>query len=217
MGELILVRHGQANTTARDEASYDQLSVLGQQQAAWLGQHFRDHHEAFDQIWSGSLNRHRETLSAMGDLGIGDGVDARLNELDYFNLAHALQDDHGVPMPANSEDFAAHLPQVMAAWHRAEISGNERFAEFEARIGAILQAVSQEGQRVLCVTSGGVIAMAIRLLLRLDTDGFSAVLLPIRNTSVHRVMVRPGGNILLGFNEIPHLNAPDRAHARTVV
>jgi len=217
MGELILIRHGQANTEARDEASYDQLSKLGHQQAVWLGQHFRDHGEVFDSVLCGSLNRHRETLAGMGDLGVEADVDARLNELDYFNLARALEDDHAVPMPETSEDFAAHLPQVMAAWHRAEIRGNEHFAEFEARIGAILNAVSQEGKRVLCVTSGGVIAMAIRLLLRLDTDGFSAVLLPIRNTSVHRVMVRPGGNILLGFNEIPHLNAPDRAHARTTV
>ena len=178
MGELILVRHGQANTAARDEASYDQLSTLGHQQATWLGQHFRDHGEVFDQIWSGTLNRHAETLRSMGALGVDGGEDARLNELDYFNLARALEDSHAVPMPETSEDFAAHLPQVMAAWHRAEIRGNEHFAEFEARIGALLEAVSQEGQRVLCVTSGGVIAMAIRLLLRLDTDGFSAVLLP---------------------------------------
>jgi broad specificity phosphatase PhoE len=29
MGEIILVRHGQANSTATDEAGYDRLSDLG--------------------------------------------------------------------------------------------------------------------------------------------------------------------------------------------
>ena len=37
MGEIILVRHGQANSAANDEEGYDRLSDLGHQQAKWLG------------------------------------------------------------------------------------------------------------------------------------------------------------------------------------
>ena len=37
MGEVVLVRHGQANSGATDEESYDRLSDLGHQQARWLG------------------------------------------------------------------------------------------------------------------------------------------------------------------------------------
>ena len=40
MVELTIVRHGQANTGATDEKSYDKLSDLGRQQARWLGEHF---------------------------------------------------------------------------------------------------------------------------------------------------------------------------------
>ncbi|HGG64496.1 MAG TPA: histidine phosphatase family protein, partial [Rhodobacteraceae bacterium] len=41
MVELTLIRHGQAQTGARDEASYDSLSDLGHQQAQWLGETLR--------------------------------------------------------------------------------------------------------------------------------------------------------------------------------
>ena len=36
MSTITLIRHGQANTAAQDEVSYDRLSDLGTQQAAWL-------------------------------------------------------------------------------------------------------------------------------------------------------------------------------------
>jgi broad specificity phosphatase PhoE len=39
--EIILIRHGQANTGAKDEESYDKLSATGHQQSAWLGDYLR--------------------------------------------------------------------------------------------------------------------------------------------------------------------------------
>jgi len=66
MGEIILVRHGQANSGARDEESYDKLSELGHQQAGWLGDYLRDREKPFDKIISGSLRRHKETATGIG-------------------------------------------------------------------------------------------------------------------------------------------------------
>jgi len=43
MGEIILVRHGQANSAADNEDDYDKLSDLGHQQAKWLGEWMRTH------------------------------------------------------------------------------------------------------------------------------------------------------------------------------
>jgi broad specificity phosphatase PhoE len=103
----------------------------------------------------------------------------------------------------------------MEAWHRAEILGNETFDAFEARVTGVLAEAAAPGRRVLCITSGGVIGMMIRHLLRLDPTRMAHVLLPILNTSVHRVQVMPHGTILAGFNAVPHLDAPGRAHART--
>ena len=212
MGEIILVRHGQANSAATDEESYDKLSDLGHQQARWLGDYLRDREAPFDTVISGSLRRHRETAAG---IGYDDPqIDPRLNEMDYFNLGHSLQDVHGVPFPG-PEEFAAHVPQVMEAWHRAEIKGVETFASFEDRVTSVLQEAAQPGVRVLCVTSGGVIGMIIRHLLDLNPTRFAHVLLPIMNSSVHRVHVIPQGPILASFNAIPHLDQADRVHAKT--
>ena len=41
MVQIFLVRHGQANSEAKDEISYDKLSSLGKLQAGWLGQYFK--------------------------------------------------------------------------------------------------------------------------------------------------------------------------------
>jgi hypothetical protein len=41
------------------------------------------------------------------------------------------------------------------------------------------------------------------------------LLVPIRNASIHRVMVLKEAQILAGFNATPHLDSPDRRHART--
>jgi len=212
MGEIILVRHGQANSAATDEESYDKLSDLGHQQARWLGDYLRDREAPFDKVISGSLRRHRETAAG---IGYDDPqIDPRLNEMDYFNLGQSLQDVHGVPFPG-PEEFAAHVPQVMEAWHRAEIKGVETFASFEDRVTSVLLEAAQPGVRVLCVTSGGVIGMIIRQLLDLNPTRFAHVLLPIMNSSVHRVHVIPQGPILASFNAIPHLDQADRVHAKT--
>ena len=66
MTEIILVRHGQANSHAKDEASYDRLSDLGRQQAAWLGDHMRRTNPHFDHVVTGTLTRQADTARAMG-------------------------------------------------------------------------------------------------------------------------------------------------------
>jgi broad specificity phosphatase PhoE len=214
MGEITFIRHGQANSQADTEAGYDRLSDLGWQQARWLGEHLRAHEPPFDRVLTGTLRRHLETAEAMGEMGAAPTRDARLNEMDYYNLARVLKDSQGVPMPT-PDDFAVHIQQVLHAWHQAEIEGNESFASFETRISGVLAEAAEPGVRVLCVTSGGVIGMILRRLLDLDPERMGHVLLPIRNSSVHRVQVMPHGTILAGFNATPHLDAPDRAHART--
>lgn len=212
MGTITLVRHGQANSAAKDETAYDQLSPLGHQQGAWLGEWLDGQAQQFDQVLSGSLNRHIQTAGAMGFAS--PMIDARLNEMDYFNLGQALEDTHGVPMP-DGDGFAEHMPQVMEAWHRAEIQGNESFASFENRVCGVLNEAAQPGRNILCVTSGGVIGMMIRHLLDLDPRRMSHVLLPIFNSSLHRIHVTPFGTFLAGFNAIPHLERDDRRHAQT--
>ena len=211
MGEIILVRHGQANSGATTEEDYDRLSDLGYEQAAWLGDWLRAHDEGFDHVLSGTLTRHRQTVQGMGYTA---DEDARLNELDYYTLSQSLFDVHGEPFPSG-ETFADHMPKVFAAWKAAEIKGAEPYEKFETRIGELLDEASVSGRRLLCVTSGGVIGMFLRHILDLDLMKMSRVMLPIWNTSIHRLRVREDETILAGFNAIPHLDDPVRAYART--
>ena len=54
MVQIFLVRHGQANSDAKDEISYDKLSPLGKLQAGWLGQYFKKNEFSFDSCFSGT-------------------------------------------------------------------------------------------------------------------------------------------------------------------
>lgn len=213
MGELYLIRHGQANSGATTEEEYDRLSDLGHRQAELLGHWMRDHEAPFDLTLSGDMRRHRETANGMGYPA--DLEDARLNEMQYFALARDMQINHGIAPPQGPDDFATHMPQTLAAWEQATIGGAEPFATFESRILAALSEATKPGKRVLCVTSGGVISMVLRGALGLSTDQMAHVLLPIYNSSLHKFRTRPEGTFLTAFNAIPHLDRPELADHRT--
>lgn len=216
MTELILVRHGQANSHARDEESYDKLSPLGHEQARWLGAHLHQTNPHFDAVITGSLRRQRETAHSMGyDI---TKTDPRLNELRYFDLARVMEDAHGIPAPKDTTEFAAHLPQVMEHWVSENLPGvPETFSAFQGRITACLEELCTGHGRVLLVTSGGVIGATLHHILGLQTAGMSKVMLQVMNSSLHRLHYVHDMLMLGSFNATPHLDTPDRAHARTFV
>ena len=216
MAELILVRHGQANSHATSEASYDQLSALGQRQAKWLGEHLATTNPHFDQVLSGTLNRQVETAVGMGyEI---TNRDPRLNELSYFALAHALEAEHGIPAPREAVEFARYLPQVIDHWVRGALSDvPETFEDFAGRITAVIDELCDQHGRILIVTSGGVIGMVMRHALGLETPGMAKVMLQIMNSSMHRLEHVHDMLMVGAFNATPHLDTPNRAHARTFI
>ncbi len=213
MGELYLVRHGQANSSATNEKDYDRLSALGHKQAGLLGAWMRDHEAPFDLVLSGTMRRHLETANGMGFAP--HLSDARLNEMEYFALVRDMEITLAVAPPQSPEDFAKHIPQTLAAWHQTTINGAEPFATFENRIQAALSDAAKPGKRVLCVTSGGVISMVMRAALGLSTDQMAHILLPIYNSSLHKFRIRPEGTFVTSFNAIPHLDPPNLSDHRT--
>lgn len=214
MSHITLIRHGQANTSARDEASYDRLSPLGHQQAAWLGDHLRGSASHHTRVYSGTLTRHIETAQGMK---AGDMVqDARLNELEYFTLARLMEDQHGVAMPSEREGFIQHLPRIFSAWKNGELEGApETFNAFETRVTDALNDIAAGRGPALVVTSGGLIAISLRQVMELNIAATARVALAIMNTSVHRLF--PIGDHLspVLFNAVPHLENPDRHFAQT--
>lgn len=217
MSHITLIRHGQANSSAQDEASYDKLSTLGHQQSAWLGAHLRSQNQHHARLYTGTLTRHIETATSM-ETGMSPVRDARLNELEYLTLARAMEDEHGIPFPQDQAGFTMHLPQVFAYWQRDEIAGApERFADFETRVSDALTEIAAGDGPALVVTSGGLISMAMRQVLRLDIPAMAQMALAIYNTSQHRLFPIGGTMSPTMFNAIPHLESPDRHYAQTHV
>ena len=72
MVQIFLVRHGQANSEAKDEISYDKLSSLGKLQAGWLGQYLKKNKFTFDVCFSGTLFRQRDTADLLETLNSED-------------------------------------------------------------------------------------------------------------------------------------------------
>lgn len=217
MSHITLIRHGQANSGATDEASYDKLSPLGHQQSAWLGAHLRDGEQHHMRLYTGTLRRHVETAASM-DTGLQPTADPRLNELEYLTLAKALENQKGIPMPGDQMAFAQHLPVLFAAWENGEIDEPpEQFCDFEARIAAVLSEIADGEGPALVVTSGGLISCVMRQMLRLDIPAMAQLALAIYNTSQHRLFPIGGRLSPTMFNAIPHLEAPSRRHAQTHV
>ena len=217
MSHVTLVRHGQANTQARDEHGYDRLSPLGHQQAQWLGHYLRDTGDVFARVYSGTLRRHVETAAGIDAPCATDIVqDPRLNELEYFTLAQLMAVQHDIPVPMDREAFVHHLPRLYTLWRDGQIDGApETFENFETRTRDALHDIAAGQGRALVVTSGGVIGMAMRVTMGLDIAALSHACLAIRNTSLHRFQPLPTGLALTQFNATPHLDAPDRHHAQT--
>ncbi|WP_027257194.1 MULTISPECIES: histidine phosphatase family protein [Leisingera] len=214
MSHITLIRHGQANTGARDEASYDRLSDLGHQQAAWLGDHLRASGSHHPRVYCGTLTRHIETAASMGFAA--PAQDERLNEMEYFTLAEAMRDQHGLPIPEEREGFVEHLPKVFAAWAASDIAEPyESWEAFETRTRQALDDIAAGDGPALVVTSGGLISMALRQAMGLDTAAMARAALAIMNTSMHRLFPIGGHWSPVLFNAVPHLEAPDRHFAQT--
>jgi len=217
MAELILVRHGQASFGAED---YDKLSDLGWRQSRWLGEYFAERGAAFDRVVRGSLRRHAETLAGIAE-GMGrpleGGEDARLNEYDAHALLHAHLGRPTLQGGDRREHFRV-LREAMYAWTDGTLAGapHEPFAEFRARVlGALSEMRKGAAKRVLVVSSGGPISTILAEVLGMPLRGVVDLNLQTRNTGVSELQAGASRIHCVSFNNVPHLDRPDRAGALT--
>lgn len=217
MTQITLIRHGQANFGAKTEEGYDKLSALGHQQAEWLGDYMRATGEVFDHVHHGTLRRQRETAEGM-KLSPTFIKDARLNEIKYLRMATTFNEQSGMTMPETGEEFAAHVPHLFNAWAAGNLDHvHSKYTDFAKQMADVVDEALVMGGHHVFVTSGGVIGMMIARLLALPPSGYAAMMLPIRNTSIHRFGIAEHGLYLEEYNMTPHLDRADRAYARTYV
>lgn len=210
MGQLYLVRHGQASLGA---AHYDQLSALGYRQSQRLGEHWRDIGLQFDAVLIGTLARHAQTLEGICS-GLGTALHPQtwpgLNEYDAEAVIDAV---HPAPRarPDTPEAYRQHfrlLRQGLLAWMRGEVQpqGMCRWADFvEGVMSALTFAREHHSGQVLVVSSGGPISIALGELLGMPAEQRIELNLQMRNTSISELRASAQGHRVISFNTLPHL------------
>src|SRR5580658_10555567 len=115
MSTLTVVRHGQARPF---DSNPDQLSALGEEQARMLGEYWKRLGVTFDEMWSGSLQRQRQTAElAVGPPQISDDW----NEYDANGILHHFAPPYELADAADrNRKFQKIFEPAMLAWLDAE-------------------------------------------------------------------------------------------------
>ena len=159
--EFILVRHGE--TVANDAGviqgqSESELSERGRGQAHATAEALRGVH--FDACYASDLKRAMDTaqiILAAGHEGLEARPERGLREWD-------LGDWVGHTMPEIRAAYPGLIPGFTDLGADVQIPGGESRAEFQARVSRTLERIAAEsrpGWRVLVVTHGGALRMAI--------------------------------------------------------
>jgi broad specificity phosphatase PhoE len=216
MGNLYLVRHGQASFGADD---YDVLSALGHQQAVRLGEYFKHKGISFDAALTGTLQRQIDTFG-----GICKGLQVELEALQWPGLNEydseaviAAIHPHKLEKPICPEMYRSHfrlLRDGLRQWMDGVVSpkGMPTYIEFVAGItGALDHIRDTHTGNVLLVSSGGPIATAVGHVLGTSPETTIELNLRIRNSSVTEFAFTPKRHMLVTYNTLPHLDAPEHA------
>ncbi|MBX3653496.1 MAG: histidine phosphatase family protein [Ramlibacter sp.] len=217
MGNLYLVRHGQASF---GEDDYDRLSELGHKQSLRLGEYLAARGMVFDAVITGTLRRHTETFNGIAQ-GLGLKADVLqwpgLNEYDSEAVIGAVH-PHKLEKPTSPEMYRHHfrlLRDGLAQWMAGVVSprGMPSYDDFVAGITSALDHVRTQhhGKNVLLVSSGGPISTAVGHVLGTSPETTIELNLRIRNSSVTEFAFTPKRHMLVTYNTLPHLDdAPYR-------
>jgi broad specificity phosphatase PhoE len=215
MSTLVLVRHGQARFGGDD---YDALSDHGHYQCQALQRYWAERGETFDQLYSGSLKRQKDSAAYFGQPSVDERWNEYANDQILAHLAPRLaDDDHRFrPLwqahradPKDPRAFQKMFEPLMLAW----VAGNathaavETFEQFKQRIRAALQDIvdTPGSRRVAVFTSGGPIGLAVMTVLGAPNTKALELNWRIRNASLTTFLFSPGRISLDAFNATPHL------------
>jgi broad specificity phosphatase PhoE len=202
MGQLLLVRHGQASWGAAD---YDVLSTVGEQQAEVLGRFLAG--IAPEAVVHGSMKRQQrsaEIAAAAAGWSAGLTLDPRWDEMDHSAiLAAHPQDFDGEP---DRRQFQAWFEAATDRWTAGDHDPDydEPYPVFVRRVAAALGDLAEDGSAVV-FTSGGPIASVTTELLGAGVATYGRLAPVVVNTSITKVVTGRRGLTLVSFNEHGHL------------
>lgn len=233
MGNLVLVRHGQALPFEKES---DKLSAIGEAQARALGSFWIREQVGFDEIYCGALIRQKRTAEIVGECFAARGLgwpevqsSAELNEYDADGLisklipAMAERDaafremvaafEQNRQSPERNRYFQKMFEAVTSVWliGEMELTGVESWAAFSQRIREELKRIVKlegSGRRVAIFTSGGVIGCAVQSALEAPEAKALEINWRVRNCSLTEFTFSRGRLSFDSFNAIPHLDDP---------
>ncbi len=219
---ILLVRHAQASFGTDD---YDRLSDLGRQQSRWLGEYFAARGLTFRNIRAGSLVRQqdtaRELLAAMGHDAGGIVTDPGLNEYsgEALYAAHTGGADPVVQQRADFKGYWRTFRAAMQAWADDKLDPvPETWAQFGARMRNAVLAAGQGLERDevgLVVSSGGAIGRLLGEITGAPANTAIEFNLQFRNTGFCELISVGESLRVASFNNVPHLEHPERRRAIT--
>lgn len=232
MGELVLVRHGQASFFGAD---YDELSPVGREQARALGRHWATHGVRFDSVYVGPRRRHQHTHDLVAEVfaerGLAWPAPQPLAALDEHDGVAVLK--HALGRPDSERDametvdpgeagrervvreFFRRYRAVMRDWAHGvlEVPGVESWGEFRQRSLRALDAMCVGSGSAVAFTSGGLVSSAAGWLLGLDAERVIELSAVLRNTALSEVRFSGTRRTLVSFNALPHLPDPKASTA----
>ncbi|MBK5002645.1 histidine phosphatase family protein [Pseudomonas sp. S31] len=231
MGNLYLIRHGQASFGAED---YDVLSAIGARQSHALGEHLAQLGVRLDRCLAGNLRRQQDTarltlqaMQASGCAAPAIETEPAFNEFDADGVVRAL-----APALLEDEPDALHILRngaqhrsefqrlfalMVQRWHDGQHPGEglETWEAFTGRVEAgLLRVLDQagSGDNIAIFTSGGTIAALLHLVTRITPSQAFALNWQIINTSLSQLKFRGRDVSLATFNSQAHvqlLRAPE--------
>ena len=229
MSKLHFFRHAQASYLSKN---YDQLSPLGEQQAAELGKYLVRKKMHFDQIYVGPLRRQIHTYEivratyASQQLTFPEAI--IMDELRENRASTALKSvfsewTETIPevkkwrdeieadaslLRKNSLLIFQHFIQEWADGniHTPSVESWDTFTQDVKKGVDTILANTQKGEAVAAFTSGGTISTIAGLALHIENQRrVAAMNLAVRNTSFSSFLYSKDQFNLLSFNELPHL------------
>lgn len=217
MANIYFIRHGQASFGA---PNYDVLSPIGRQQAHQLGVYLGEQGVHFDRVYSGTLQRQRDTaqlaLQAMrGKVGYVE--DAGFNEIDITSSLTELLPVLAARSPEaadvfsgktqpDPQGFARAFDELVGVWIDAKhLSPQESWhgqrERLQTRFEQLLSDADEE-ENIAVFTSAGVVSIIDQCFV-VPSSRFS-LNWNIANTSMSQL--QRDSQQWGFFNQTPHLN-----------
>lgn len=238
MGQIYLVRHGQASFGS---VNYDQLSDLGAEQSRMLGQWFAQSRQQFHRVVTGDLERHKQTADAcVSQLPEGRiaqpewHTDPGFNEYDHHEVLVRHRPDFDdrevvkrflMSSPNAKHAFQGIFEAAMGRWMGGEHDHDYRepWPVFRARcIGALQRLLdsADKSQSIVVFTSGGTIATICQHVLGLTDRQVAELNWTLVNSAVTKLLYRSGGGLdrrvtLSYLNNYAHLELFGQPHTIT--